>query len=243
MIVTCPNCEARYAVDPLKIGPAGRTVQCARCDNRWFQKVEGPKPAPDLVIRPVSRGSGLPAVIEPKVEPPWRRYAAIGGAAAAVIAVVVAGYFLWPQINSLIAQASASRPEAPKEAPKDAPKDAPAQAAAPAKPTAPAATPASTAPATPAKPAEGAKLEVDLNASKVELVDGRYVVHGEIVNNGGAPATTVAIKFTFKKNNDVVGEKSYPQKLGPIAPGARLSFSQRLDEPPAGTTDIVPAVE
>jgi len=31
MILTCPNCRARYAVDPLKIGAAGRTVQCARC--------------------------------------------------------------------------------------------------------------------------------------------------------------------------------------------------------------------
>ena len=70
-----------------------------------------------------------------------------------------------------------------------------------------------------------------------------YVVHGEIVNNGTAAATTSAIKIIFKKSTDVLGEKSYPQKLGPIAPGARLSFSQALDEPPAGTTDIVPAVE
>ena len=35
MHVTCPNCGARYAVDPLAIGPAGRTVQCARCSHRW----------------------------------------------------------------------------------------------------------------------------------------------------------------------------------------------------------------
>ena len=39
MQVTCPNCGARYAVDPLAIGPVGRLVQCARCANRWLQTV------------------------------------------------------------------------------------------------------------------------------------------------------------------------------------------------------------
>ncbi|MGE4077741.1 MAG: MJ0042-type zinc finger domain-containing protein, partial [Reyranella sp.] len=32
MHVTCSNCGARYIVDPLAIGPTGRTVQCARCN-------------------------------------------------------------------------------------------------------------------------------------------------------------------------------------------------------------------
>lgn len=77
MQVTCPNCGARYAVDPLAIGPTGRIVQCARCAHRWMQGVdvaattveEGP--IPDLVIRPPSRGAGLPAVIEPKRSLRW----------------------------------------------------------------------------------------------------------------------------------------------------------------------------
>jgi len=40
MQVTCTNCRARYAVDPLAIGPSGRIVQCARCNDRWFQTVK-----------------------------------------------------------------------------------------------------------------------------------------------------------------------------------------------------------
>src|SRR5476649_790743 len=73
MIVTCPKCEARYAVDPLAIGPSGRTVQCARCDNRWFQRVEGPPAPPDLLIRPpTSRGtSSLPVPIAAPPESHW----------------------------------------------------------------------------------------------------------------------------------------------------------------------------
>lgn len=47
MQVSCPSCRARYAVDPLAIGPSGRTVQCARCNERWFQTVKvEPKPEP-----------------------------------------------------------------------------------------------------------------------------------------------------------------------------------------------------
>ena len=233
MIVTCPNCEARYAVDPLAIGPAGRTVQCARCDNRWFQKVEGPRPAPDLVIRPPTRGAALPAVIEPKADLRWRRYVAIGGAVVAAVALLAALVLFRSEIVGFVSkQASAIKSAA-----------APAPAVTP-EPATPAAASVPAAAAAVAKPVpQNSHLEVDLGASKVELVDGHYVVHGEIVNSGSAPGTSMAIKFIFKKNNDVVGEKSYPQKLGPVAPGARLSFSQMLDEPPAGTTDIVPTVE
>ena len=40
MQVTCPQCGARYAVDPAAIGPTGRTVQCVRCSHRWFETVK-----------------------------------------------------------------------------------------------------------------------------------------------------------------------------------------------------------
>ena len=69
MVVTCPSCQSRYAVDPKAIGPAGRTVQCVRCDHQWFQRVEGPQPVPDIVIRPQTAGASVPAVIPP--EPPF----------------------------------------------------------------------------------------------------------------------------------------------------------------------------
>ena len=79
MIVTCSNCAARYAVDPLAVGPGGRTVECARCHHRWFQRVEAPPLPPDLVIRPPSPGATaqLPAVIEPKPDFGWNRVLAV----------------------------------------------------------------------------------------------------------------------------------------------------------------------
>lgn len=295
MVVTCPNCGSRYAVDPLAIGPAGRTVQCARCDHRWFQKVAGATPTPDVVIRPTSAGtsSALPAVIPPKRGLPWRRVIAV---AAVVLVVVAAVLFAFRnEIAAIISyEARASTPVQVAAAPAAPAQTAPAPRAAastPAAPaaTAPAATPAPAAPApttttqpptthpapTPsppsvvrttasaaagpgpspgpgpsarpprASPAEAARpnIEVDLASSKIDVVDGRYVVRGQLVNNGKAAGSTTVLRLTFKRNDDVLGERSFPMVEGPLPPGGRASFSQALDDPPAGTTDIVPVVE
>ena len=75
------------------------------------------------------------------------------------------------------------------------------------------------------------------------MVDGRYVVRGQLVNNGKAAGSTTLLRLTFKKNDDVLGERSFPLVEGPLPPGGRTSFSQPLDDPPSGTTDIVPVVE
>ena len=47
MIITCPNCSARYDVDVARFTPDGRSVRCAECDESWF--VPAPEPIEDLV--------------------------------------------------------------------------------------------------------------------------------------------------------------------------------------------------
>src|SRR5438552_1992203 len=102
MIVTCSNCAARYAVDPLAVGPSGRTVECARCHHRWFQRVEAPPLPPDLVIRPPSPGATaqLPAVIEPKPDFGWNRVLAV--AAVVVILLAAAAFVLRQEIMAMM---------------------------------------------------------------------------------------------------------------------------------------------
>lgn len=264
MVVTCSNCGARYAVDPLAIGPGGRTVQCARCDHRWFERVEGPTPPPDVVIRPTTPGAGLPAVIAPKPVFGWRRLVAVGVVILVLLAVAL--FAFRNEIRTMMsyeARASTSVAEPKTEPPSQAAAAAPA-ATRPASPPPPAAT-ASAAPPAPAAPPQSVvrastpqsarpmrpgpadaarpQIEVDLSASKIDVVDGRYVVRGQLVNNGKAPGSTTLLRLTFKRNEDVLGERSFALVQGPLAPGARMSFSQTLDDPPAGTTDIVPVVE
>ncbi|GLQ19738.1 DUF3426 domain-containing protein [Algimonas porphyrae] len=48
IVLTCPACATRYKADVESIGPNGRTVRCARCEEVWFQ------PSPDMVADAVT---------------------------------------------------------------------------------------------------------------------------------------------------------------------------------------------
>lgn len=272
MVVTCPNCGSRYAVDPLAIGPAGRRVQCVRCDHRWFQKVEGASPLPDVVIRPTPAGvsPALPAIIPPRPGIITRRLIAIGVVAVVLVAATL--FAFRREIANMISYearastpvqvtvASAAPPEAVQTRQAAASSSTSATAPTAASTTSPARPPpsvlrtttsnagAGSAPAArPARPpsveAGRPSIEVDLASSKIEVVDGRYVVRGHLVNNGRAAGSTTQLRLIFKRNDDVLGERSLPMVEGPLPPGGRATFSQTLDDPPSGTTDIVPVVE
>lgn len=51
MIISCPSCSARYAVDESKIGPRGRTVKCAKCGHTWTQTAPPPEEAAAPPVR------------------------------------------------------------------------------------------------------------------------------------------------------------------------------------------------
>lgn len=85
MQLTCPNCAARYLVDPAAIGPSGRTVQCFRCGHKWqeiapapaepIEPVAAAEPeiVPNFVIRPENHGGAvsLPAIPADPGMPGW----------------------------------------------------------------------------------------------------------------------------------------------------------------------------
>lgn len=47
MLIVCPSCATSYMIDQASVGPAGRTVRCARCKATWF--AGAPEPAPKIV--------------------------------------------------------------------------------------------------------------------------------------------------------------------------------------------------
>jgi len=228
MQLTCSNCGARYAVDPLAIGPTGRTVQCVRCSHRWFQKPDVPPvsespseappapavTAPDIVIRPSTPGAGLPALTTPA--PARKRNWGTWIAYAIVLVVLLggAGYAYRDQIKARLP--ASWRAILHLDA---------------ANPT-----------ANPSRAAR-AHLGIDMSTTKIDLIDGRYVVLGELINTGTAPGSTRSLKLVFRAGEQVLAERAMPLVEGPIAPGARRSFSLPLDEPPSGATNIVPTVD
>jgi predicted Zn finger-like uncharacterized protein len=252
MQIACPSCGARYLVDPAAIGVTGRTVQCSRCSHRWFKTLDAPppseasppqeRPVPDFVIRPQAPGGGLPAVVPPREFPQWGKLVigiaililVFGGAAFAFKDDLL--HMVPSNVRQTLGFEVKSNAEAVSSAtPAVQQKRGRTSGVAPALTSAP-------APAAPAEPG-AIELAVDLSASKVEFVDGHYVIRGEIVNNGKAEASIHALKLLFKKDTTVLGERFYPLFSDPVRPGARQAFSQILDDPPAGTTDIVPTVE
>ena len=40
MIITCPSCKTKYSVDSISLTPKGKNVQCANCNNVWFQQIQ-----------------------------------------------------------------------------------------------------------------------------------------------------------------------------------------------------------
>jgi predicted Zn finger-like uncharacterized protein len=46
MLIVCPSCATSYMIDHASVGPAGRTVRCARCKVTWI--AGEPKSTPDM---------------------------------------------------------------------------------------------------------------------------------------------------------------------------------------------------
>ena len=40
MIITCPNCNKQFKIDPTKIPTKGRNLQCGSCEHVWFFKID-----------------------------------------------------------------------------------------------------------------------------------------------------------------------------------------------------------
>ena len=77
MLIVCPSCATSYMIDQASVGPAGRTVRCARCKVTWV--AGGPERAPEVTAF-VDR---VIADAEAQSTPPARTEAAPPPAAAA----------------------------------------------------------------------------------------------------------------------------------------------------------------
>ena len=46
MIISCPNCNKQFKVNPSLIPDKGRNLKCGSCDHDWFYKIEDNKTKP-----------------------------------------------------------------------------------------------------------------------------------------------------------------------------------------------------
>jgi predicted Zn finger-like uncharacterized protein len=125
MILTCPACATRFAVEASALGPSGRRVRCGNCKHVWHQtppEIED-EPFPKLYGEPAEDRSPPPAVAAedapprrsrpmrpPPAPPPRRRGAAFAWTFLILLVAAVGGggWFLrteiveaWPNARRL----------------------------------------------------------------------------------------------------------------------------------------------
>ena len=40
MLIVCSSCNSKYLINSADLKPKGRNVQCAKCENQWFQTTD-----------------------------------------------------------------------------------------------------------------------------------------------------------------------------------------------------------
>lgn len=87
MILTCPECSTRYALDSALLEPKGRRVRCTECAAIWFEEPETPEIPPPIPssledipqsVRPLPEAVLLPQSL------PSKRLPVVAGIAAGV---------------------------------------------------------------------------------------------------------------------------------------------------------------
>ena len=66
MIITCPNCNKKFKIDPNLIPEDGRDLKCGSCDYFWFYKVEDVSSMPLTLNENVDNNEIEPDEIEKK---------------------------------------------------------------------------------------------------------------------------------------------------------------------------------
>lgn len=53
MILSCPECHTRFAIDAQALRPDGRKVKCGKCEHVWFEEAPPPADSEPISVTPL----------------------------------------------------------------------------------------------------------------------------------------------------------------------------------------------
>ncbi|MBO21546.1 MAG: hypothetical protein CMM26_04095 [Rhodospirillaceae bacterium] len=212
MILSCPDCETRFALDVAHLAPDGRRVKCSKCAHVWFESMPEPddrmeaQPPPIFVTPydPKEDTDGarrnLPAL--PQEQPRGESRIAWLICAVLLIATLAALWFGRGPITVAIPQAEAVYASIGIDA----------------------------------FPPPGDGLEIEFHVS---VEGGKLSLKGEVINiaNGARdiPELFVLISDADKNRLKAWSFTTDTRRLGP---GERSSFASQIDQVPANAANV-----
>lgn len=209
MILKCPDCDTRFAIDAAKLEPDGRRVKCGKCAHVWFEsapEVDEPIPEP-ITVTPLD--SDIDPAVPPRNVPALRdkkpaRSARTAWVACAVllVAIVAVLWFGREPIARAVPQAEAIYASVGIDA----------------------------------FPPPGEGLEVEFNVS---AESGRLSLTGEVINiSDGSRAVPELHVVISDEAKDILKTWSFETGSPPLGPGERASFSSQTDEIPERAANV-----
>jgi predicted Zn finger-like uncharacterized protein len=209
MILSCPDCHTRFAIDAAHLAPDGRRVKCGKCAHIWYEsmpKVEEDPPIP-IEVTPYDpeedpRGGrrNLPALRQLRSSRGARTAWVVS--AALLVAILTVLWFGRGPIALAVPQAEALYASIGIDA----------------------------------FPPRGEGLEVEFNVS---AEGGKLALKGEVINisNGARDVPELYVLISDADKN-VLKSWSFMIDTARLGPGERASFTSQTEEIPARAANV-----
>ncbi len=97
MILGCPECNTRFAIDAQALRPDGRKVKCGKCDHVWYEEPPSPSAAEPISVTPLEpeEQSSIPTPNLPALTRADQKRTAGAAWVMVVFLLVVVGALAW----------------------------------------------------------------------------------------------------------------------------------------------------
>ena len=209
MILSCPDCHTRFAIDAAHLAPDGRRVKCGKCAHVWYESMPEPEedsPIP-IEVTPYdpeedSRGArrNVPALRQLRSGRGARTAWIVS--AALLVAILAVLWFGRGPIALAVPQAEALYASIGIDA----------------------------------FPPPGEGLEVEFNVS---AADGMLALKGEVINvSNGARDIPELFVVISDADNKTLKSWSFTIDAIRLGPGERASFTSETEEIPATAANV-----